>query len=77
MAAISHKEHANLDLGGLTPTTLVEHLPHAYAEHGPLVDHKIPQDDVVQQGTDLAWSRIRHYLREPFAEFLGTFIIIM
>ncbi len=49
----------------------------AYAEHGPLVDHKIPQADVVQSEPDLAWSRIRHYCREPFAEFLGVFILIM
>lgn len=40
-------------------------------EHGPLVDHKIPQDDVVQAQPDLTWSRIRHYMREPFAEFFG------
>ncbi|KAK5941114.1 glycerol channel [Knufia obscura] len=46
-------------------------------EHGPLVDHKIPQDDVVQAQPDLTWSRIRHYMREPFAEFFGTFILIM
>jgi len=49
----------------------------AYAEHGPLVDHKIPQEDVVQSEPDLVWSRIRHYCREPFAEFLGVFILIM
>lgn len=26
---------------------------------------------------ELAWSRIRYALREPFAEFFGTFIILM
>jgi len=40
-------------------------------EHGPMIDHKIPQDDVVQAAPDLAWSRIRHYMREPFSEFFG------
>ncbi|KAL2396230.1 Aquaglyceroporin-9 [Exophiala dermatitidis] len=49
----------------------------AYAEHGPLVDHKIPQEDVVQSHPDLAWSRIRHFCREPFAEFFGVFILIL
>ncbi|ETI24730.1 hypothetical protein G647_04100 [Cladophialophora carrionii CBS 160.54] len=49
----------------------------AYAEHGPLVDHKVPQEDVVESEPDLAWSRIRHYMREPFSEFMGTFILIM
>ena len=49
----------------------------AYSEHGPLVDHKIPQEDAVQSEPDLAWSRFRHFMREPFAEFMGVFILIM
>jgi hypothetical protein len=49
----------------------------AHQEHGPLVDHKIPQDDVVQAEPDLAWSRIRHRLREPLSEFFGTFMLIL
>ena len=49
----------------------------AYAEHGALIDHKIPQEDVVQAEPDLLWSRGRRYLREPFSEFFGTFILVM
>ena len=49
----------------------------AFAEHGPLVDHKVPQEDVVQSEPDLTWSRIRHYMREPFSEFFGVFILIL
>ncbi|SLM38083.1 aquaglyceroporin like other eukaryote [Lasallia pustulata] len=49
----------------------------AYQEHGPLVDHRIPQDEEVQSEPDLLWSRIRRYLREPFSEFFGVFILIM
>jgi aquaglyceroporin related protein len=48
-------------------------VPHA--EHGALIDHKIPQAVVVQP--DLLWSRIRHTLREPFSEFFGVFILIL
>ena len=48
-----------------------------YAEHGALVDHKIPQEELVQSEPDLAWSRIRHYMREPFSEFFGVFILIL
>ena len=48
-----------------------------YAEHGPLVDHRIPQADAVQAQPDLAWSRIRHIMREPFSEFFGVFILIL
>ena len=40
-------------------------------EHGVAIDHKIPQDDVVTANPDLRWSKIRHFMREPFAEFFG------
>jgi aquaglyceroporin related protein, other eukaryote len=49
----------------------------AYGEHGVLVDHEAPQENVVQSQPDLRWSRIRHHLREPFSEFFGVFILIM
>ena len=52
-------------------------VPAAHAEHGPLIDHKIPQENAIQAQPDLAWSRIRHFLREPFSEFFGVFILIM
>lgn len=56
--------------------TTVEGQP-AYAEHGALVDHKVPQEELVQSEPDLLWSRIRHYMREPFSEFFGVFILIL
>lgn len=56
--------------------TTVEGVP-ALQEHGALIDHKIPQEDAVQAEPDLFWSRVRHFCREPFAEFLGVFILIM
>ncbi|KAH8597372.1 aquaglyceroporin like protein [Bisporella sp. PMI_857] len=49
----------------------------AYAEHGPGIDHKISQEEVIQARPQLLWSRIRHAMREPFSEFLGVFIIIL
>jgi len=49
----------------------------AHAEHGPLIDHKIPQAEVVEAEPDLAWSRIRRYFRDPFSEFFGVFILIL
>jgi len=49
----------------------------AHAEHGPMIDHKIPQADAVEAEPDLAWSRIRHTLREPFSEFFGVLILIL
>jgi aquaglyceroporin related protein, other eukaryote len=49
----------------------------AHTEHGPLIDHKIPQADAVEAEPDLLWSRIRRFMREPFAEFFGVFILIL
>ncbi|KAF7925929.1 hypothetical protein BELL_0075g00090 [Botrytis elliptica] len=49
----------------------------AYAEHGPGIDHKIPQELEIQSKPDLLWSRIRHTMREPFSEFFGVFILIL
>jgi aquaglyceroporin related protein, other eukaryote len=57
------------------PTT-VPGVP-AYAEHGTLIDHERPQENVVKAAPDLAWSRVRKYLREPFSEFFGVFILVM
>ncbi len=56
-------------------TSVIGQLPHA--EHGPLIDHKIPQADAVEQEPDLLWSRIRRYFRDPFSEFFGVFILIL
>lgn len=47
----------------------------AYAEHGPGIDHKIPQAHEIPSKPHLAWSRIRHAMREPFSEFFGVFIL--
>lgn len=49
----------------------------ALQEHGVGIDHIVPQADAVEAQPDLTWSRIRHFLREPFAEFWGTFILLM
>lgn len=84
--AAQHREHATTASSSTSDDITHEpkyyHEGHAtsavpHAEHGPVIDHKIPQDHVVQAQPDLAWSRIRHTLREPFSEFFGTFILIM
>jgi len=49
-----------------------------YAEHGPMIDRTPTADMKVRPaGRGLMWPRIRHALREPFSEFIGTFILIM
>lgn len=69
--AVSHDEGLQINHDYSTP----DRTP--YSEHGPGIDHKIPQEDVVQEGRGLLWSRIRHTMREPFSEFLGVFILIL
>jgi aquaglyceroporin related protein len=78
MPPMTHMEQHGLhtpDRRGSRPTSVYGQP--AYAEHGPLVDHKIPQDDVVQAEPDLTWSKIRRYMRDPFSEFFGVFILIL
>lgn len=80
------EDEKNLSSTGSTPTH-TEHAGHKvhpngphlhpHAEHGPLIDHNIEQDLAVEQSPDLAWSRIRHFMREPFSEFFGVFILIL
>ncbi len=48
-----------------------------YEEHGPGIDHKIPQADETPSEPNLWWSRVRHTMREPFSEFFGVFILIL
>jgi aquaglyceroporin related protein len=72
--AISHDEHAKRpNPEGSSSDS--EHKP--YEEHGPGIDHHIPQDEVVQAEPQLWWSKTRHMIREPLAEFFGVFILIL
>lgn len=74
---VSHEEHAT-HLGIYQDDNLSQSTDEKpYAEHGPGIDHKIPQEDVIQAEPELAWSRIRHRFREPLAEFFGVFILIL
>jgi hypothetical protein len=46
-----------------------------HAEHGPPIDNALRYNEVEEDYSHhnkLLWSRIRHYLREPFMEFMGT-----
>lgn len=51
--------------------------PSPHAEHGPIIDHKIPQEDAVAAHPDLWWPRMRRRFREPLSEFFGVFILIL
>ncbi|KXL48686.1 hypothetical protein M433DRAFT_169594 [Acidomyces richmondensis BFW] len=48
-----------------------------YAEHGAPIDHVTSHPPYPPAGPNLRWSRVRDYLRDPFSEFFGTFILIM
>ena len=78
---LTHAEHKDIHNTPLAAHPDYRHTSVAgqppYGEHGPLVDHHGPQEEVVQAEPDLWWSRVRHKLREPFSEFFGVFILIM
>lgn len=51
-----------------------------HAEHGVLIDNKLKQaeeEEEYQHHKDLLWTRIRHYMRDPVMEFMGTCIMII
>jgi aquaglyceroporin related protein, other eukaryote len=48
-----------------------------YEEHGPGIDHEIPQRDEKPSHPELRWPKIRRYMQGPFGEFWGVFVIIM
>ncbi len=53
--------------------------PSPYAEHGPLIDRSMTAEGFTKRAynSGLMWPRIRHFMRAPFSEFMGTFILIM
>ncbi|RMZ79900.1 hypothetical protein DV738_g2965, partial [Chaetothyriales sp. CBS 135597] len=74
MASLLKNEHAVLPVAPELNTPM----RHSHAEHGSMIDHDIVHgEQIVAAHPELLWSRIRHTLREPFSEFLGTFIMIL
>lgn len=69
---ISHREHRR-DVSGESS----QQSP--YAEHGALIDRSQTAEEKTRRGMNkaLLWPRIRYHLREPFSEFMGTFILVM
>ena len=51
-----------------------------YRESGALIGRTDTADELWEKRASnaaLAWPRFRHWLRKPFSEFMGTFILIM
>lgn len=42
-----------------------------------MIDRSMTAELKGKAGKDLLWPRIRHVIREPLSEFMGTFILIM
>ena len=68
----THNHHAQQPFASLATQ---QQEPHT--EHGAPIDHKVAAENVIQSHPELFWSRTRHALREPFSEFLGTFILVL
>lgn len=71
---VSHVEHKRSDSNETNGVSSI------FAEHGPTIDRSKTREAFTQAKSSnpgLTWPRIRHLCREPFSEFLGTFILIM
>ncbi|KAF4553469.1 putative major intrinsic protein 2 [Elsinoe fawcettii] len=68
------RDRANSAGSGAPPPTYPP-----YAEHGPTIDRSPTAEakSQPQYHPELMWPRMRHALREPLSEFMGTFILIM
>ena len=72
----SSHDHANGTNGlGLQRTSTA--LRQTRARLGLHPSAPIDEDHYIHERQQLLWSRIRIVLREPFAEFWGTFIMVM
>ncbi|KAL2426633.1 Aquaglyceroporin-9 [Exophiala dermatitidis] len=63
---------------GMDPNPMTSYPYHS--EHGPPIDNMLKYDEAeqdYQHHRNLWWSRVRHHLRDPFAEFVGSFIMIL
>ncbi|KAI1617626.1 aquaglyceroporin like protein [Exophiala viscosa] len=73
----AHREHEQQHQRTMDPNPN----PYPYhQEHGPPIDNSLKYEaaeEDYQHHKNLLWSRIRHHLRDPFAEFMGTFIMIL
>lgn len=74
----THREHDAENARKMDPKP---EAPYPYhQEHGPPIDN-FPGNEAAEEDYEhhrnLWWSRIRHHLRDPFAEFMGTFIMIL
>jgi len=68
---VEHKRSSSDESNGQTSV---------YRESGPMISRSKTKEAFVKaksSNAGLTWPRIRHLLREPFSEFLGTFILIM
>lgn len=60
-----------------------EPIPIQGLEKGPILNIEQTSEDSGQEKDtvnaypELAWSKVRHYMREPFSEFFGVFILIL
>lgn len=70
IAHVGHRRNSS----GATASTI------PFAEHGPTIDRSQTREAFIKKkskNAGLRWPRIRRLFREPFSEFMGTFILIM
>lgn len=72
-------EHVRQSSSGTTDTSSPSAAPSPFAESGAPINRSKTAEFISRKGQNagLRWPRIRRIFREPFSEFLGTFILIM
>ncbi|GAB7360303.1 hypothetical protein MBLNU230_g8061t1 [Neophaeotheca triangularis] len=70
---VTHLEHKRTESGNSNHTASTG----PFAEHGAPIDRSKTAERKKPSNAGLLWPRIRRMFREPFSEFMGTFILIM
>jgi aquaglyceroporin related protein, other eukaryote len=77
---IAESSSSSPPLSGHATVSHVEDSWRPNAEHGPPIDNEFAEqqyEEDYRHQSNLWWSRMRHHFRDPAAEFLGTFTMIV
>lgn len=72
---IHHVDRFKVNMGEKGDANVLPRL--TQAEHGTLIDPTPEAMDKIESNPELHWSKIRMFLREPFSEFFGVFVMIL
>lgn len=75
---VEHNEHKHISPGNSDePTRASSNLQNTRSLLGLHPQAPIDEEHDLSENSNLWWSKVRLALREPFAEFFGTFILVL